>query len=415
MRKHAVFVCCDGLGANWVTPERTPVLHALGQQSLRCADHRAVFPSVTRVSAASIATGCHPARHGLHGNRMALPETGAFVVRDVGKPDFREHMRRTTGGTLKVPTLAERMAGTGGFIGFSNVSPGAAYFLDPEHFGFVHHRAGSFAPGGKSIEALAVTHDTAGDQKMTARFCDEVLRRERPAVAVLWLTDPDHTLHGAPLGSPAHLAALQGAEACVAAVVDTVAGLRREGADVLLAVGSDHGQETIGDGIDVDAWLARQGLAAEVAAGRIAVAGQGTAAVLYATSEARADLLGVLDRLRAEPWVDEVITEEGLGRLGYAPNGGVVAAINMARRPEVNDYGVPGRRWVAVEDGKPAPIGWGQHGGWGPDETRPFLLLNAPRLAPGEIQRPTSLVDIAPTLLDFLGLPADDMDGRSLL
>jgi arylsulfatase A-like enzyme len=28
---------------------------------------------------------------------------------------------------------------------------------------------------------------------------------------------------------------------------------------------------------------------------------------------------------------------------------------------------------------------------------------------------PTSLVDIAPTLLDFLGLPADDMDGRSLL
>ena len=260
-----------------------------------------------------------------------------------------------------------------------------------------------------------MSHDTAGDRAMTARFCDEVLRRDRPAVAVLWLTDPDHTLHGAPLGSPQHLAALHGAETCVAAVVDTVAGLRREGADVLLAVGSDHGQETIGDGIDVDAWLAQQGLAAEVAAGSIAVAGQGTAAVLYATPTARAGLLGVLDRLRAEPWVDEVIAEEGLGRLGYAPSGGIVAAINMARQPEANDYGVPGRRWVAVEDGKSAPIGWGQHGGWGPDETRPFLLLNAPSLAPGEIQQSTSLVDIAPTLLDFLGLPADDMDGRSLL
>jgi arylsulfatase A-like enzyme len=208
---------------------------------------------------------------------------------------------------------------------------------------------------------------------------------------------------------------LRGAEACVAAVVETVAGLRREGADVLLAVGSDHGQETIGDGIDVDAWLAQQGLGAEVAAGSIAVAGQGTAAVLYATSAARDGLLGVLDRLRAEPWVDEVIAGEALGRLGYAPSGGVVAAINLARRPEANDYGVPGCRWVAVEDGKPVPIGWGQHGGWGPDETRPFLLLNAPGLAPGEIPRPTSLVDIAPTFLDFLGLPADDMDGRSLL
>jgi len=415
MSNHAVFVCCDGLGANWVTPERTPVLHALGLRSLRSTDHRAVFPSVTRVSAASIATGCHPARHGLHGNRMALPETGGFVVRDVGKPDFREHMRRATGATLMVPTIAERTAGAGGFIGFSNASPGAAYFLDPEHFGFIHHRAGSFAPGGRSIDALAVTHDTEGDRAMTARFCDEVLRRDRPAVAVLWLTDPDHTLHGAPLGSPQHLAALRGAEACVAAVVDTVEGLRHEGAEVLLAVGSDHGQETIGGGIDVDAWLARQGLAAEVAAGSVAVAGQGTAAVLYATPAARAGLLGVLDRLRAEPWVDEVIGEEGLGRLGYGPTGGIVAAVNMARRPDANEYGVAGRRWVATEDGKPAPAGWGQHGGWGPHETRPFLLLNAPGLVPGEIQRPTSLVDIAPTLLDFLGLPAGDMDGRPLL
>ena len=207
MTKTAVFVCCDGLGIDWLTPERTPVLHALAQQSLWCPDHHAVFPSVTRVSAASVATGCHPARHGLHGNRMALAEGAGFTVRDVGKPDFRDHMRRATGGTLKVPTLAERTAGAGGFIGFSNVSPGAAYFLDPDNFGHVYHRAGSFAPGGKSLEPLAVSHDTAGDKAMTARFCDEVLRQRRPAVSILWLTDPDHTLHGTPLGSPQHLAA----------------------------------------------------------------------------------------------------------------------------------------------------------------------------------------------------------------
>ena len=72
--RQAVFVCCDGLGAPWLDAARTPVLHGLAQQSLRCADHHAVFPSVTRVSAASVATGCHPARHGLHGNRMALAE-----------------------------------------------------------------------------------------------------------------------------------------------------------------------------------------------------------------------------------------------------------------------------------------------------------------------------------------------------
>ena len=169
---------------------------------------------------------------------MALTEGAGFTVRDVGKPDFRDHMRRATGGTLKVPTLAERTAGAGGFIGFSNVSPGAAYFLDPENFGHVYHRAGSFAPGGKSLEPPAVSHDTAGDKAMTARFCDEVLRQRRPAVSILWLTDPDHTLHGAPLGSPQHLAALRGADACVGTVVETVAALRREGTEILLAVGS---------------------------------------------------------------------------------------------------------------------------------------------------------------------------------
>ena len=102
---------------------------------------------------------------------------------------------------------------------------------------------------------------------------------------MLWLTDPDHTLHGAPLGSPQHLAALRGADACVGAVVETVTALRREGAEILLAVGSDHGQETIGDGVDVDDWLTRHGLAGEVATGAVAVAGQGTAALLYAILE----------------------------------------------------------------------------------------------------------------------------------
>src|ERR1700730_3011145 len=202
--RRAVFVCCDGLGRDWVRSDSTPVLHDIAGASLWCAAHNAVFPSVTRVSAASVSTGCFPARHGLHGNRMGLIEGDRIVVRDVGNPDFRTHMRRATGGTLLVPALAERVAGAGGFIAFSNVSPGAAYFLDPEHFGHVYHRAGSYAPGGDRItgaDALEVSHDAAGDWAMTQRFCREVLGDRRPAVAFLWLCDPDPTLHGVPPGS----------------------------------------------------------------------------------------------------------------------------------------------------------------------------------------------------------------------
>jgi hypothetical protein len=413
----AVFVCCDGLGRDWVAPAFTPRLHEIAGRSLWCAEHRAVFPSVTRVSAASIATGCHPHRHGLHGNRMGLLEDGRIVVRDVGAPDFRTHMRRATGRTLCVPTLAERVAQAGGCIAFSNVSPGAAYFLDPEHFGFVYHRAGSYAPRGVPVDgadALTVSHDLAGDRAMTQRFCAELLSDRRPALAVLWLANPDLTLHGAPLGSPAHLEALRETERSVCAVVETVERLRAAGDEILLLIGSDHGQETIGDCLDMEAWLARRGLGAALASGQIAVASQGTAALLYATAEGRAGLLDALDAMRREPWAGEIIGEERLAELGHAASGGVVAAVNMAWREGANAYGVRGLRWTVAEPSKPAAIGNGQHGGWGPQETRPFLLLDCVGGPAGALPRASSLVDIAPTILAFLGLPPGDLDGTPL-
>jgi hypothetical protein len=144
------------------------------------------------------------------------------------------------------------------------------------------------------------------------------------------------------------------------------------------------------------------------------MAGQGTAALLYATARGRAGLLGVLDEMRQEPWAADVVVGENLADRGFAAHGGVVAAVNMARQADTNPYGVPGRRWVVVEAGKPVPIGSGQHGGWGPDETRPFLMVNDGGRSSGTAARPTSLVDIAPTIAGFLGLSAEGFDGSPL-
>ena len=164
----------------------------------------------------------------------------------------------------------------------------------------------------------------------------------------------------------------------MAEVWRTVERLRAaSGDDILLLVGSDHGHETIGDSIAVEDWLAAHGLADLVASGDVAVAGQGTAALLYATDRGRPALLGILDAMRREPWAADVLIGDRLARhWASRPAGGVVAAIDMARQGDANPYGVPGRRWVAEEGGKPVPIGSGQHGGLGPDETRPFLMVN---------------------------------------
>jgi predicted DNA binding CopG/RHH family protein len=122
-----VIVICDSLRHDLVGPDDTPFLVELSERGARFAAHRSVFPSTTRASAASIATGCLPARHGLLGNTMALDEGDGLICRSAGHPDFPDRMRRATGRTLHVPTLAERLRWQGeNTNSFANVSPGSA-------------------------------------------------------------------------------------------------------------------------------------------------------------------------------------------------------------------------------------------------------------------------------------------------
>ncbi|TAJ32138.1 MAG: nucleotide pyrophosphatase [Reyranella sp.] len=414
-RRRAILIVCDGLGTEWISPVHTPILAALQANHCTAADHHAVFPSVTRVSAASIATGCYPGRHGLEGNQMALVEAGRLVVHNAGAASFRDTMRRVTGKTLHVPTLAEWLAPHGGQIAYSNVSAGAAYFLDPDHFGIVRHRSGSFGVGGALLTGdahLAVSHDLDGDIATARRFCDEVVPSSDFALAVLWLANPDLTTHYDPLGSPAHLNALQVTDGLVAKVIEAIQA-EEDRFDTLLVIGSDHGHETIGRSIHIGRWLSDNGLADEVADGRVAVASQGTSALLYAHEAVRPAVERLLPAMRREPWVGETLTGADLAATGLS-GASLFAAIDTSRRAETNAYGVVGTRWL-VEDGEGKPaIGCGHHGGLGPSETRPFLTLVHPTFGQGRIERRTSLVDIAPTILDFLGLPVDQLDGSPI-
>jgi hypothetical protein len=95
--KRAVIVICDSLRRDLIGERDTPFLVELSQRATAFDAHRSVFPSTTRASSASIATGCLPARHGLYGNTQALDEGDGLVCRNAGAPDFRERMRRPTG------------------------------------------------------------------------------------------------------------------------------------------------------------------------------------------------------------------------------------------------------------------------------------------------------------------------------
>jgi arylsulfatase A-like enzyme len=415
----AVIVICDSLRADLITECDAPFLSELARRSARFANHTSVFPSTTRTSAASIATGCVPARHGLLGNTMALDEGDGLVCLSVGKPDFRDRLYRATGRTLHVPTLAERVSRAGETaIAISNVSPGAAYFLDPDGYGWVYNPAGSFGPGRRALpvgEGLNVTKGTAGDDVATERFCEEVLRRRAPAIATLWLSEPDNTGHHTPLGSPAHRQAIASADANVRRVAETVAALDPTGERILFIIGSDHGMETVDETIDLDALLIDAGLKGAPASSDVVVAPNGTAALLY-FAEPSGSLVGQAARfLDTQNWVGRAFVGAELAEAGLPTNSPMQIALTLKPNERANPHGVPGHSHIVRDSLEPKnATGFGQHGGLGPNEQRPFLFAAGGGFQPGTHHGRSSLIDIAPTVLRHLGLPATGMDGRAL-
>jgi hypothetical protein len=417
--RRAVVVVLDGMRRDLIGEPTTPALARFATRATSFGAHRSMFPSATRVVSASFATGCHPARHELQGNTLALLENGRLVYHDAGHPDFLQHKRRTTRRSLAVPTLAERVAAHGGMILFSNVSPGAAFAHDPDGHGHVYHRAGSFAPGRKRIEgaqALDIAQDAAGERRMTERFVGEVLVERKPPLAILWMGEPDATQHLQPLGSPEHLAVLRQADANAARVVEAVHRLRDKGDEVLLIVCSDHGHQTVSRIVDVEAELVAAGLKESRVSDDVVTPTSGTSTLIYVHPDhaRKIDAIGAF--LASRDWIDRVVPPAELASVGQAPHHGLAFAISLRSDEEPNAFGVRGHSFESKPvAGKATHLGCGQHGGLAKYEQMPFLMIDGEGFTAAATSAvSTSPIDLAPTILAHLRLPAEGMDGRAL-
>jgi hypothetical protein len=318
-----------------------------------------------------------------------------------------------------MPTLAERVSSSGETsIAISNVSPGAAYFLDPDGYGWVYNPAGSYGPGRRALPAgdgLAIAKGEAGDTAATERFCDEVLQDRAPALSMLWLSEPDYTGHHMPLGSPMHRQAIASADANVSRVAETVARLDGTGESILFIVGSDHGMETVDETIDLDALLVEAGLKRGPGSSDVVVAPNGTAALLYFADPAGA-LVGQVGRfLETQEWVGRTFVGKALTEVGLPAHSAAQIALTLKPDDRANPHGVSGHSHIVRDALEPKDCtGFGQHGGLGANEQSPFLFVSGGGFAPGVRREHTSLIDIAPTVLRHLGLPVGEMDGRPL-
>ncbi len=417
MAKRVVIMVIDGLRGDTFKTEWMPSLARLGEESRYFAGHRGVFPSATRVSSASIATGCNPGRHGLAGNAIAWVEGDGGLQRvSVAAADFVTRWQARDGQALKVPTLADRLGND--MVIVSNSSTGAAHMQDPNRCARFFHRSGSWRAGGASVaphDEMSITYDGTGDAHATARFCELLAHGEPARVSLLWICEPDHTQHVIPLGSPDHRAILAGSDRMLAQVHGAVERMRRRGDDVLFIVCSDHGQETTDQVIDVEGELVAAGFKTAPDSTETLVLSSGMGGLVYSLDESPDRASAIADWFRVQPWCRDAWSGNALAQVGQQAGNGMIVAFAMARRDEPNAFGVPGIAHTIKDPFSPKDAtGHGQHGGMGTYEGSPLLLVNAPRFAAGTETRASTLTDIAPTVLQHLGEPGDDFDGTSL-
>jgi predicted AlkP superfamily pyrophosphatase or phosphodiesterase len=441
-----VFVV-DGLRPDAITADDTPTLFRLRAEGVEFTDSHAVFPTVTRVNAATLATGAQPGTHGIVGNQMYVPDIELRRAFDTGNYAYLRRLDEVSGRRLVlVPTLAERLQARGlRLAGVSSGSTGSGFLLNPrapDGIGVLVN--GYFDPGRTAAYPDGVSQailakfgpppaKAGGDRydapvAWTERVLREyVLPELRPTVVLNWLTEPDHTQHVAGVGSPSAREALRNDDREIAGVLAALDGLGLAGATDVLVV-SDHGFTTNTAGVDVAGALIEAGLKASADSADVVLASSGQAVGAYVERHDPERIAGLARLVQSRDWGGVVFTaaraagdSRGVVEGTFALE--LIHAVHPERGPDVlftfpwtsapNAFGVRGGDLACVSGG--ARLYASDHGSMSPWNVRNTLLAWGPDFKRQTIVRnPAGNVDVTPTILALLGLDPAGCDGRVL-
>ncbi len=414
-----LLIVLDGLRPDYVQPALMPNLHALAERGVVFTDHHAVYPTVTRVNAASISTGAYPETHGLLGNSVFFPRVDATRFLSTGERDNLLRIERLEAPLLAAPTLGERLAAAGQRLLVASAgSSGSSYLLNHTVAGggIIHYEYALPAALGEAVRRqlgpppAAALPNRARNRYIVDAFLEVGLERVDPAVAILWLSDPDTTAHARGIGHPTAVLALSAVDEELERIQD---GLRAAGLleTFNIWVASDHGFSTHTGGVDLDALLAS--FAGELPDGTPRIVAGGGA--IYVRDRDPDTVARIVETLQGSDRVGAIFTREGRvpGTLGLD-----VARWDHERAADI----LYSPAWTGAENrygyrGTSATGGTAGHGSASPYDIHNTLVAAGPDLAAGrEVSLPTSNVDLAPTFLYLLGLAAaPTMAGRALI
>lgn len=428
-----LLVVLDGLRPDQITQARTPNILRLAAGGVRFASHHSIFPTHTRVNVAGFVTGCYPARHGLVANAFHMS-----AARPVFRVDTADHLSvlrleaETGGQALLVSSLGEVLAAAGQRMVTVGVgSSGNAllhnhkaaqtgdpiinpYFSLPQAVAEqVERRFGEWPPAG--------VPNSARMHRAVSILLDYLVPAYEPAVATLWLSEPDGSQHLAGVGSPQASEGTRAADAQLGRILSYLDSRGLADATDVLVV-SDHGQSTVAQTVNIAEELVAAGLKSGLDSDDVSVVDNGGCALVYVRDHDQARAREVATFLMGRPWCGPLFVSahhESVagalplrlvhGQCDRAPD----ILLSFAWDSAPNQYGVAGR---TAHAGYGIEVGGGGHGSISPHEMGCVMVAAGPHFKRGLVSAvPSGNVDIFPTVLHVLGLPLPQQtDGRVL-
>lgn len=414
-------VVVDGCRPDYFTSALMPRCYWEAQGGVIGSAHHAALPSVTRVNAATMVTGCYPARHGLVANTVFVPALNPTGGISTGSREKLLEAARIWGGRLlTAPTLAEMLEQhSQKLLVCSSGSSGSATVLNPTGAGAGILHPEFCVPESRTARMYEVVGPKPPDtepararmQWMTDAYLKIGIPDHNPLVTFLWFTDPDHTAHAKGIGASETVEGIRIADEQLGRIFDFH---RARGMKVNVFIVADHGFATYGGKFDVAATLKASGWMER--AKPVVIGGS-----IYVPKEQEAHLAAMIRDLQADLSIGPIFTaaksrgsERGRfpGTLSLDLIGG-----NHPRAAQIVAYPkwTTGRNAAGYAGMVQAP-GTAGHGGTSPWEINAVFAAFGPDIKAGvRSDVPTSNADLAPTIAFLTGIPVPkEMDGRVL-
>lgn len=422
-----LIVFFDGLRPDYITKENMPNLFTFKQEGAYASQHHSVFPTVTRVNAASYATGSYPASHGIMSNSVYFPSVNKIKGLNTGDIKNLVNINASEQGhLLTAPSIGELLAKAGErMMVFSSGSTGQAYLQNHTISGGAIINVDTILPAAMRDtiwRAIGKAPAEQPDNKQRHQWITDALihfgfANDGPLVSAIWYSDPDGAAHEHGIGSVEAMQAIKNVDEQFGRILEYLKENKLLSFYNVI-VSADHGFVTYAGEENINGFLIRQKLKRDETSDDVVVAD----GAIYVKDHKPQLIADIVKSLQQQEWIGAIFTK---GKKPGDMKGSIPGTLSFesihwdhpVRAADIladvnwndnkNDKGYEGTSFSTGVAG---------HGSISPYETHIALIASGPSFKKEfESDMPTSNIDIAPTILFIHQLSGyEKMDGRVL-